>query len=270
LRDEFDRRLPSLMFHHVGPSRPGTYPFLTVSPEQFERQVRWLARRGYVGITPSAWLRWLCDGTGLPEKPILITFDDAYADTAQYALPILERYGFGAAVYVVTGRLGATNTWDEAQGCGELRLMSASEIRDWAGKGIEFGAHSRTHADLTRLSASELEAEVVGSKNDLEALLGAPVVSFAYPFGEHNEALRALVRSNFGLGLGTGEGLNYLRGDTTLLRRAFIGPEDSLTEFGLAVRFGGLQKFREWRARVGVRSRLKRALRSIYAAAGFQ
>ena len=97
LNSEFDRKLPVLMYHHVGPYRPGTYRPITISPERFERQIRWLARRGYAGITPSDWLRWLREGKGLPEKPILLTFDDAYADVAQYALPILKRYGFSAA-----------------------------------------------------------------------------------------------------------------------------------------------------------------------------
>jgi peptidoglycan/xylan/chitin deacetylase (PgdA/CDA1 family)/glycosyltransferase involved in cell wall biosynthesis len=261
LQSEFGRRAPGLMYHHVGPARPGTYQQMTISPEQFESQMQWLARRGYVGIKPSDWLRWLQSGTGLPDKPILLTFDDAYTDTAQYALPILRKYGFGAAVFVVTARLGGTNTWDEAQGCGRLDLMSAEQIRHWATQGIEFGAHSRTHPDLTKLSAAERESEIAGSKQDLAELLGGPVVSFAYPYGEQTEPVRNLVREKFDLAFGTEEGMNHLRSDRYLMKRAFIGPDDSLTEFGLSVRLGGLQRWRDLRARFGVRSRLKKALR---------
>ena len=115
LEKEFDRKLPVLLYHHVGHFKPGTYRELTVLPEKFERQIRWLARRGYIGVRPADWLNWVRDGKSLPEKPILLTFDDAYADVAEYALPILRKYGFSGAVFVVTERLGGTNTWDEAR-----------------------------------------------------------------------------------------------------------------------------------------------------------
>ena len=182
LAAEYDRRLPILMYHHIGPPRPGSYPFLTVSPESFERQIKWLVWLGFVGISPSQWFRWRRKGTGLPKRSILITFDDAYVDIADYALPVLRRFGFSGAVYVVSGRFGGTNTWDEADRCGTLKLMDATHIRFWAERGIEFGAHSRTHADLRKLSEGDCRAEIIGSKNDLADLLGAPVISFAYPY----------------------------------------------------------------------------------------
>ncbi len=263
LEDVFNRRAPALLYHHVGPWKPGTHRGLTVSPIKFERQIRWLGRRGYAGIGPSKWLRWQREGIGLPKKPIMITFDDAYSDIAEYALPILRRYGFEAAVFVVTGRLGGTNTWDEAQGCGTLRLMTAEQIRYWAGQGIEFGAHSRTHPDLTKLSRPELEAEIDGSKNDLATLLGQPVVSFAYPYGQYDDAVSNLVRSHFDLGFSIVEGINYLRGDPHLLRRTYIGPDDSLFEFALCVHTGSLRRFHNLRAKLAVRTRLKHVFRRI-------
>jgi len=133
---EFAMRLPVLLYHHVGPPRPGVVPGLTVSPERFERHVRWLARRGYTGICPADWVRWRREGKGLPDKPVLLTFDDGYVDLVEHALPVLRRYGFGAAVYVVTGQFGGTNAWDEALGRSTLRLMTADQIRYWASQGI--------------------------------------------------------------------------------------------------------------------------------------
>jgi glycosyltransferase involved in cell wall biosynthesis/peptidoglycan/xylan/chitin deacetylase (PgdA/CDA1 family) len=263
LRSEFDRKLPGLLYHHVGPSPSGNPQALTVSPERFEQQMRWLARRGYTGITLSAWLCWRREGTGLPEKPIIITFDDAYADIAEFALPILRQYGFGAVVYVVTGQLGGSNNWDEAQYCRNLRLMTAEQIQYWAGQGIEFGAHTRTHPDLTRLSALDVSAEVVGSKNDLSALIGSPVISFAYPYGAYNDAIRELVQREFDLAFGVDEGMNYLRSDPHHLRRVHIGPTASFLEFALCVRRGKIKKFRALRNRLAVRTRLRRALSYI-------
>ena len=152
---EFATRLPVLLYHHVGPVRPQTHLSLTVSPAAFARQVRYLERRGYQGISPSDWLRWRFDGKGLPEKPVLLTFDDGYTDLVQFAFPVLEEHGFKAAVYVVTERMGGTNTWDEVRGGGCHRLLTADQIQFWVKRGIEFGAHSRTHADLTTCSSSK-------------------------------------------------------------------------------------------------------------------
>jgi peptidoglycan/xylan/chitin deacetylase (PgdA/CDA1 family)/glycosyltransferase involved in cell wall biosynthesis len=260
LQREFGQKLPVLLYHHVGPDHPETVRGLTVSPQKFERQIRWLAQRGFHGISPSDWLQWLRTGKGLPTKPILLTFDDAYADLAENGLPILRKYGFSGAVFVVTERLGGTNTWDEVQGCGTLNLMTAEQIRYWDGQGIEFGAHSRTHAHLPKLSAAELSAEVVGSKDDLSALLGHPIVSFAYPYGDYNDAVHDLVRDEFDLAFGVQEGLNYLSSDRHLLKRAYIGPTDLMIDFAASVRRGGIRRIRDWRMKLRLRTRLGRVL----------
>ena len=262
---EFAMRLPVLLYHHVGPARPGTSPSMTVSPERFERQVRWLALRGYHGIRPADWFRWRREGKGLPEKPVLLTFDDAYAELVEHAFPVLRRYGFQAAVYVVTGQLGGTNAWDEACGAGTLRLMTAEQIRFWATQGIEFGAHSRTHADLTMLSAHELSEEVVGSGKDLESILGSRVASFAYPYGFHNQAVDDCVRGAFDLAFVAGveaEGLNHLLTDPHLLRRTMVQTSDSVIDVECRARWG-LSPIQRLRTRLRLRSRFQGATHSM-------
>ena len=127
--------------------------------------MRWLARWGYVGIRPSDWLRWLRERTGPPEKAVLITFDDGYADLTEHALPVLRRHGFGAVVFVVTGQVGGASAWDEAQGSAPHRLMTADKWR-LGYTGNQFGSHSRTHVDLTTLTPNELSDEIVGSRKD--------------------------------------------------------------------------------------------------------
>jgi peptidoglycan/xylan/chitin deacetylase (PgdA/CDA1 family) len=228
-----------LMYHHVGPYRRGTYRHLNVSARQFERHMRWLARHGYTGIRPSQWLEWLNNEAPLPAKPMIVSFDDAYADIAEFALPVLHHYGLGGCVFVATRSMGKTNAWDEANGCGTLEVMSAEQIQYWAGKGIEFGAHSRTHADLTLLSRERLRDEVAGSRQDLESLLAVPVTSFAYPYGACSAETHALVQSHFGLAFGIDEGVNFRGDDPHLLKRIYVGPTDSVYEFGMSVRWGG-------------------------------
>jgi peptidoglycan/xylan/chitin deacetylase (PgdA/CDA1 family) len=260
---EFGMRVPVLLYHHVGPPRAGTPPGLTVSPEQFERQVRWLSKRGYVGIRAADWVAWCREGKPLGPKPVLMTFDDAYADIADYALPVLKRHGFGAVVFVVTGQIGGENKWDQVSGSAPLPLMTAEQIRYWANQGIEFGAHSRTHPDLTQLTTDRLAEEVGGSGEDLARLLGRKVVSFAYPYGPYNEAACRSAQRAFDLAFTTDEGLNYLGTDLHRLRRTHILPNEALFEFACRARWGW-NPIKRLRARLRLRSRAKALLRRLF------
>lgn len=258
LHAEFGMTLPVLAYHRVGPRRPGKHTDFTLSPERFERHIRWLHSRGYHGIRPSDWLRWCRTGNGLPEKPVLLTFDDAYSDVADYALPVLRRYGFGAAVFVVTGLVGGTNEWDEARGFGTRELMTVEQIRYWAAQGIEFGAHSKTHPDLTTLTAAAAAEEVTGSRDELAALLGNRVAAFAYPYGCYNEVVCDSARTAFELAFTTDAGLNDLKTDLFLLKRACIGLRDSVVDLECLLRWG-LRPLRHLRAQIRLRTPLKRA-----------
>jgi glycosyltransferase involved in cell wall biosynthesis/peptidoglycan/xylan/chitin deacetylase (PgdA/CDA1 family) len=262
LREELGARLPVLLYHHVGPQRPGTYPELTISPERFARQVLWLASRGYVGIRPSDWQAWRLGAGPLPDKPVLLTFDDGYADLADFALPVLERHGFGAAVFVVTGEVGGTNRWDEEQGAGTHRLMSADQMREWSARGIEFGAHSRAHSNLTELSDADLASELSGCASDLADLLGRPPAAFAYPYGYYDERVTERVRQTFDLAFTCDEGMNDLRTDPHVLRRTMVQPGDVWPDFGLRVRLGW-SPIERLRGRLRLRTRMATSVKRL-------
>jgi GT2 family glycosyltransferase/peptidoglycan/xylan/chitin deacetylase (PgdA/CDA1 family) len=259
LASELGATVPVLLYHHVGPPRAGIYRELTISPEKFARQIRWLARRGYVGIAPSDWLEWHRRGARLPRKPVLVSFDDAYADIAEYALPVLRTFGFRALVFVVTGRIGGTNDWDEAPDFGAQRLLTDDEIRRWADHGTEFGAHSRSHANLTTLPEEELENEIAGSRDDLADLLGTRVTSFAYPYGRYDDVVRRHVASAFDVAFTADKGLNTLRTDLHLLRRTMVQPSDSLVDLESRLRIGW-SPYERLRDRVRLRSRIRSAV----------
>ena len=255
-------RSPALLYHHVGPRTPGSLRELTVSPEQFERQIQLLARWGYIGITASEWQNGNFNSDS-HAKPILLTFDDAYEDMVRFALPVLVRHGFRATVYVVTRRIGRFNDWVKCSA--HLPLMNAEQIQHWSQQGIEFGAHTRSHANLATLSPANLYDEIVGSRDDLASLLGKPVLSFAYPFGAYNEPVCDLVRNHFSSAFTVREGMNVSDRDPFLLSRAVVGPSTSRLEFAVNVRFGGGTKWwRDLRVRVALRTRLRRALKRFY------
>jgi glycosyltransferase involved in cell wall biosynthesis/peptidoglycan/xylan/chitin deacetylase (PgdA/CDA1 family) len=260
-RGEFGVRLPVLLYHHVGPYGAGIANDYTMSPERFESHLRLLSRRGYVGIRPSDWLDWLRDGKRLPPKPVLLTFDDAFADLCRWALPMLERHDFRATVFVVSGQIGGRNVWDG----GAHRLMSAGQIREWASRGVEFGAHSRTHADMTTLGSEELKAELAGSRDELSAIVGKPIRSFAYPYGYHNERVRERVAEVFELAFSADGGLNNLSTDPYLLRRIEVSGDVTRRDLAVRVRLG-FKLSQLVRSRLRIRTRLRGAVARFYGA----
>jgi peptidoglycan/xylan/chitin deacetylase (PgdA/CDA1 family) len=259
LKAEFGMRLPVLCYHHVGTPKPGTYPDLSVTAERFERDIKWLFNQGYRTISPSDWLRWLRKGTDLPPKPVLLTFDDAYADLTRFAFPVLRQYGFQATAFVVTGQVGGTNDWDMELGSAIHPLMTAEEIRYWAANGIEFGAHSKNHPDLARIPIADAREELSQSRAELAALLGGNVTLLAYPYGSCNDEVTDSARKLFQLAVTTREGLNDLTTDPLLLRRACVRRHESIIDLDCLLRWGR-RPFQRVRDRIRLRDRLARAV----------
>lgn len=186
---------PILMHHQVGPHRPGS-PLnrWRVTPRDFAWQLDTLKRLGYQGVA----LRDLVESTerNSPAKGtrrVAITFDDGYRGVLANALPALQARGFAATVFVVADRIGGVNDWD-GESPGEP-LLAASEIRALHGAGIEIGSHGATHRALTQLDAADLAREVAGSKETLERIIGAPVASFCYPYGNFDDRVVEAVRA---------------------------------------------------------------------------
>jgi peptidoglycan/xylan/chitin deacetylase (PgdA/CDA1 family)/glycosyltransferase involved in cell wall biosynthesis len=157
-----------------------------VPPELFCRQLDLLRRAGFQFVSADEFLHFLHEGGGLPRRPLLLTFDDCYAELLDVVMPLLKERAIPAVAFAVSGLIGRTNQWDEAIGAPRLQLADASGLRELAGQGIEIGAHSRTHRPLTRISDDEISDEVMGSVADLEAAGLARPRMFAYPEGENN------------------------------------------------------------------------------------
>ena len=230
-------RFCTLLYHHVGP--PGrALPSLSLSPATFEAQMRWLVEHGYAGLACDEVVAFYRSGKALPRKPVLITFDDAYADIAQYALPVVRGHGLRALVLVVTALTGGTNAWDAAPGKPVTPLMGADQIAAWSQQGIEFGSHTRTHCDLGSESMRGVENEIDVSAQELARLTGTKCIAFSYPWGRYSSAALTRVRGSYSLAFTTVEGINRRDTDPHLLRRTMVQPNDSLAGFGWRVRLG--------------------------------
>jgi peptidoglycan/xylan/chitin deacetylase (PgdA/CDA1 family) len=122
----------------------------------------------------------------------MLTFDDAYVDFAEHAWPLLKRYGFGAVLFVVSGLTGKTNEWDRRYG-EELPLLGWDALRELHADGVTIGAHSVSHPPLSGLSPREIAYEAAESRRAIQQALGTPVETFAYPYGDRDEAVERIV-----------------------------------------------------------------------------
>lgn len=201
-----------LTYHSISAAAGPT----SIAPETFAMQIAELADAGYRSQRLDDFARWW-DG-GADDRAVLITFDDAFADFARIAAPILSRHGFSALVFVPTARIGGAENWVGAD-APPRPLMAASDIAALAAAGFEFGGHSRTHANLTKLDAAACDAEVAGCAPELAAWTGAPVTSFAAPYGAVNPAVIATIARHYRFGFGTRLGRAQQRRDAHDLPR---------------------------------------------------
>ncbi|NBH04792.1 polysaccharide deacetylase family protein [Amycolatopsis sp. SID8362] len=179
-----------LMYHSVARYTEDPY-LITVSPDRFEAQMRWLWRRGMRGVSMRALLAGHDRGTaaGL----VGLTFDDGYADFADTVARVLAWYGFTATVFAVAGKLGETNDWD---GDGPRKqLLDAEQLRALVTLGIEIGSHGMRHNHIPAQSPRTADEEIVHSREALESIIEEPVTGFCYPYGDLDRETITSVRS---------------------------------------------------------------------------
>jgi peptidoglycan/xylan/chitin deacetylase (PgdA/CDA1 family) len=212
-------KLAILMYHRVE-EIPSDAVHMTnfVRPAQFAEQLAALRDWGYTSISFTDWLAYRDHGAPLPPRPVILTFDDGYRSTLDIAWPLLRAHAFDAMTFLVTGQIGGTNVWDPGER--PAALLSAQDVLALRREGMTFGSHTRTHRPLTRLPIAAVEDELRASRHDLEALLGEPVPTIAYPFNNQNRAIRQAARqAGYTAGVrGTGR-MNRRGTDPLALRR---------------------------------------------------
>ena len=165
------REIPVLAYHRVGYTRDS----LTVTPERLREDFRFLQQEGYCTISLEQFQNFLDDrNIDMPDKPILITFDDGYLDNFQNAYPILKSHGMVATFFIITGML-----WTDDR-------LNPEKIIEMAQGGMSFGSHTVSHRKLGKLTWDEIKDELINSKATLESVLGRTVNAIAYPQGSYN------------------------------------------------------------------------------------
>jgi peptidoglycan/xylan/chitin deacetylase (PgdA/CDA1 family) len=218
-------RLPILMYHYVRDVDQAADPQgygLSVSPAAFAAQLDWLADAGYTTLRMDEALACLRGGAGCPPRPVALTFDDGYMDAFTTVLPLLRERGMVATFYVV------------GEFIGQPGYMGTDELRALHAAGMELGAHSITHQDLTILGREAALREIAGSKEIVEAVTGAPATSFCYPAGRFTNETRALVaEAGFTSAVTTQTTGDF--GDALLLPRVRVDGAADIEGFGWLV-----------------------------------
>ena len=173
--------IPILVYHHVVPG--GGSPVLYVTPGGFEQQLQFFQSNGYQSISFADLADCLEYGAPLPERPVILSFDDGWENQYQHAFPLLQKYGFTGTFYVVSGYIDHQN------------FMTTEQLKTMMAAGMVIGGHSHTHPALAGAGSARLHDEVASSKAWLEDRLGVAIDSFAYPYGSYSAATVAAVKA---------------------------------------------------------------------------
>ncbi|UYB71011.1 polysaccharide deacetylase family protein [Aeromonas veronii] len=242
------REMPVIMYHRFIEQDSekgvhGTWMPITM----FEKHLRLMKWLGYETLT----FRDLADKGFIHrlqygKKYLMITADDGYQDNLTRMLPLLEKYGYKAVVYVVTGE--GYNRWDVEHPTNpdtKVSLMSGEQVKALAASGhVEIGGHTLTHPRLSQLTAEQQVHEIQENKRQLEALLGHPLLSFAYPYGDINDSAKEqAIAAGYRFAVATNSGPKAMHQDPFQIRRIAIFPRTDV--FGLWRKIRGNYVFRK-------------------------
>jgi len=206
---------PIIMYHSVNPKQNPAISGLIVSPETFQRQMRFLKRRKYNILPLDELIVLIKEKKKIPSRTVAITFDDGYKDSYTYAFPILRKYNIPATMFIIIDEVGRPNgdrvSWDQ------IREMRSSGL-------ITFASHAMGPEPLINIkSEEELRLQIFGSKKALENKLGIGCSLFSYPEGMFNAKIKQMViDAGYKAAVVTNPGRSYSNDDIFTLKRLRI------------------------------------------------
>lgn len=209
--------IPVLNYHSIGKEPDNS---LVLDPDKFAKQMEYLSAEGYTPLTLSDFTQMLEKKKMPPAKPVLLTFDDGYADNYQLAMPVLKKYGFHAALFMSPGLVGQE---------GYLNWEQVKEMHE-AGWDIE--PHGLTHSNLAMLKEAEQRYEITEARRQIEERLGVKADIFCYPYGQYNKTTLAILkREGFRYAFTIKQGRATSSQPPLELKRIYVNGKDSLAEW---------------------------------------
>ncbi len=209
-------RVPILMYHYVGPLPADADDIrrdLTVEPPVFATHLQYLADAGYQTVSLYDLYDALMNGTPLPPRPVILTFDDGYLDHYTVAFPLLQKHGFTATFFIITGRADAHDP----------DYLNWSQIAEMAQAGMSMEPHTKTHQSLQERDYDFLIYEMLGSQESLKAHATAEARMLSYPAGRYDDLTLEVAREiDFRLAVTTQPGIFHTTTNTLELARARV------------------------------------------------
>jgi peptidoglycan/xylan/chitin deacetylase (PgdA/CDA1 family) len=225
----FRLRVPVLIFHHVTwfkSTDNATQRGLTIQPPQFDAEVGFLLAHHYRVLTAAQVIQHLRAHRPLPAHPVVLSFDDGYADMYTNVYPVLRRHHLRATFFICPGLLG------KPLGSLPRGYLTWPQVETMARNGMDIEAHTLTHPDLTMVPQAQMRGEIIGSRRVLQAVLHRSVRVFAYPYGDYDaDTLRALREAGFEAAFTTHQGYWLSDADPLLLPRLYVNNTDTPTMF---------------------------------------
>jgi hypothetical protein len=206
---------PILTFHSLD-DRGSVISF---SPQVFRHGLARLHEMGYRTISLFQVVDCLRQGKPFPERSLVITFDDGYQTVYEKAFPVLQDYGMTATIFLTVGEMGRVKPGERLPSLEGRSMLNWREIQEMKQWGIEFGAHTLTHPDLTRLPLDRVRTEICDSKAIIEDALNAPVPSFAAPYSRYDDRSLEIIRQHFACACSDKLSLTNLSSDLYALER---------------------------------------------------
>lgn len=212
-----DNGIPVIMYHSIKYEKDNA---VRIPKEDFEAQMKYLKDNGYTTLSLDELYDFMEKNTPVPEKSVVLTFDDGYKDNYETAYPILKKYGFKATIFVIANYIGK----DE--------YLTTSQIKELDKNGFDIESHTANHEDLSTLSYEKQLATLKSSKETLEKLLNKEVKYIAYPYGKHNEnTVKAAKNAGYKLAFTTDGRWSDKSDGILTLDRVFISSSHNLDTF---------------------------------------
>ena len=229
-------RVAVLAYHKIGrPSSSASVTWYYISEEVFERQLHWIAESGWEVIGAARFLEGLNDPGSLPDRSVLLTFDDGYQSILRYALPHLKAAGMPAVIFVPTGFAGDVSRFDARTPEPLEPICSWDELKELQRGGVSIESHGVSHCRLSKVDRARLIFELESSRSAINKDLGTNSVMFAFPYGDagsgYPETGRALVEAGYRCAFLYGGGAqSFPISDPFRIARIPMGPDIELEQ----------------------------------------
>jgi peptidoglycan/xylan/chitin deacetylase (PgdA/CDA1 family) len=236
------KMIPLLMYHSISLDAGARFRKFTLSPELFDLHLKYLVENRYTPLTVAQFVGILQGRQDLlPERPVVITFDDGFRDFYESAFPALMKYSFPATLFIVTSFIDGCSTWLRSEGEENRKMLAGSQILEIDQAGIECGPHSHTHADLDIVPLETAQKEITLSKEILEQKLGHAVTTFCYPYGHYDTRVRELVeQAGFHAACAVRNAMSHIHDHRFSLARITISDRTTVPQLAVLLNGKGL------------------------------